>query len=106
MRYLCLMYGDGSSMDTHTDWDADLRRTGNLVSICAVDPGQPAITVKTRNGNIVTYDGPLFDDPCLLHTCVVIDARDLNDAIRMTAKFPGAERACIEIRPLSSPGCA
>ena len=94
------MYGDAASAVGHWDWDADMRHSGILDLVCRLDGGQPAITVKTRNGNIVASEGPLFQSACLLHTCVVVEARDLNDAIRRTARMPGAELACIEIRPI------
>ncbi len=56
--------------------------------------------MRVRNGKILTTDGPYAETKEQLGGYFLIEARDLNDAIQVAAKIPGAVRGCIEVRPL------
>ena len=54
-----------------------------------------------RNGKISTTDGPWVETKEQLGGYFLIEARDLNEAIRVAAGIPGAARGCVEVRPVA-----
>jgi hypothetical protein len=56
--------------------------------------------VRVRNGKISTTDGPFAETKEQLGGYYLVEARDLNDAIQVAAKIPGARYGSIEIRPV------
>ena len=112
MRYLCLIYdeekkiADMSQADqekfmgeyfTFTD---DIRKSGHYIGGEALQPVNTATSVRVRNGRISTTDGPFAETKEQLGGYYLIDARDLNDAIKVAAKIPSARLGTIEIRPV------
>ncbi len=66
----------------------------------AMDEPETATTVRVRNGKISTTDGPYAETKDQLGGFYLIDAKDLNDAIQVASKIPGARDGAIEIRPV------
>jgi hypothetical protein len=60
-----------------------------------------ATTIRVRNGTLSITDGPFAETKEQLGGFYLIDARDLNDAIRVAARMPPARLGCIEVRPLN-----
>jgi hypothetical protein len=56
--------------------------------------------VRVRDGRISTTDGPFAETKEQLGGYYVIDARDLNEAIQIASKIPGARVGSIEVRPI------
>jgi len=54
-----------------------------------------------RQGKISTTDGPYAETKEQLGGYYVIEARDLNDAIRVASRIPGARLGCVEVRPIA-----
>ncbi len=112
LRYLCLVYEEGAKVDalpdhefaTIADDDLDyveeLRLDGHGVVSARLQPPETAVTVQVRNGSVFLSDGPVSGMNARLGGFHLIDARDLNDAIRIAAKMPRARLGCIELRPL------
>ena len=63
-------------------------------------------TLRTGNGRLTTTDGPFAETKEQLGGFILIEARDLNDAIRLAAKIPPARLGCVEVRPVKEQGCA
>ena len=64
-------------------------------------PADTAVTVRVRDGRLSTTDGPFAETKEQLGGYFLIEARDLNEAIRIAAKIPGARNGCVEVRPVA-----
>jgi hypothetical protein len=120
MKYLCLIFsGDqpwSSLSQSEIDaWTAEqvvygqtLRESGHLVSGEALQHSERATTVRMRNGQLSVTDGPYVETNEQLGGFFVIEARDLNDAIRVASKMPLARFGNVEVRPIREclPGSA
>jgi hypothetical protein len=53
-----------------------------------------------RNGKVSTTDGPFAETKEQLGGYYLIEAKDLNDAIQVAARIPGAKNGSVEVRPL------
>jgi hypothetical protein len=70
------------------------------VAAQALQPIETATTVRVRGGKISATDGPFAETEEQLGGFLLIEARDLNDAIQVAAKIPLARRGSIEVRPI------
>src|SRR5262250_1348995 len=68
--------------------------------IQALQPDETATTVRVRNGKVFSTDGPFAETKEQLGGFMLIEARDLNEAIQLAAKTPMASRGSIEVRPI------
>jgi hypothetical protein len=112
MKYLCLVYAEEvtldampqAEIDTLVDEslanDEDLRESGHLVLAQALDHVLAATTVRVRNGRLSATDGPFAETNEQLGGFVLIEARDLNEAIRIAGRIPSARLGSIEVRPV------
>jgi hypothetical protein len=112
MKYLCLVYFDEKKLDALSEseldaltgealaYDEELRKSGHYVLSDALQPIQTATTIRIRNGKIFTTDGPFAETKEQLGGFILIEARDVNDAIRVASKIPPARLGCIEVRPI------
>jgi hypothetical protein len=105
MKYLCLVYGEESKIAAMTDencvaYDHTLRNRGQCIASEALEPVRTASTVRVRNTKVSITDGPFAETKETLAGFYLIDARDLNEAIRVAAGIPAAEVGSIEVRPV------
>lgn len=112
MKYLCLAYEAEATFKTmpREEWDAlraetldyveALQRSGHLVDARPLQSARTAVTLKVRNGQLSTIDGPFAETKEQLGGFIMIEARDLNEAIQLAAKWPGARYGEIEVRPV------
>ena len=113
MKYLCLVYQEESKLSalSQGDFDAmigaaldyrdDLHRSGHLVAASPSPAADSATTLRVWNGAVSITDGPASKTGEQLHGFYVIDAFDLNDAIRVATRMPSARLGCVEVRPLT-----
>ena len=104
MKYLCLVYGEESAIqsvdDRHcVDFDASIRDSGHCLASEALQPVSTATTVRVRNGKVSVTDGPFAETKECLAGFYMIEARDLNEAIQIAARIPPAQVGSIEVRP-------
>jgi hypothetical protein len=59
-----------------------------------------ATTVRIRNGQMTTTDGPFAETREQLGGFYLIEARDLNEALRVAARIPSARTGSVEVRPV------
>ena len=116
MKYLCLIYGDESSWGTRTNeqmaamtteymaFTDDVRKSGQLLGGEALQPTSAATTVRVRNGKVSTTDGPFAETKEQLGGFYLVEAKDLNDAIQVASRIPGAKHGSVEVRPIRSFG--
>lgn len=119
MKYLCLAYGDQKRMEALSKaqfealkekcqaYDAELRATGQLVDAQSLE--WAVTTIRTKAGKRVVTDGPFVETKEKVGGLIVIEARDLNDAIRVASMHPAAHLGeelgwAIEVRPIAA-GC-
>ena len=112
MLYLCLVYNEEAKLDAlptrdydalvaeHLAYDDELRRSGHFVVGEALEHVNTATTVRVRNGKVSTTDGPFAETKEQLGGYYLVDAPDLDAAIAIAAKIPGARHGSIEVRPI------
>jgi hypothetical protein len=66
----------------------------------ALQPTTTATTVRVREGKRLTTDGPFAETKEQLGGYYLVEARDLDHAIQMAGKIPGAQTGSIEVRPI------
>lgn len=104
MKFLCLAYGDEKDWNALSKNEQDellaqdevLRRRGDLVA-----PVSTATTLRAWDGTPSTTDGPFSESNVPLAGFSVIEARDLDEAIELTANTPCARaKGAVELRPI------
>jgi len=66
----------------------------------ALQPAPTATTVRVRNGKRMLTDGPFAETKEQLGGFYLVEADDLNAALAMAEKIPGARFGSIEVRPI------
>jgi hypothetical protein len=66
----------------------------------ALQSTSTATTVRVRDGKRLTTDGPFAETKEQLGGYYLVEARDLDEAIAMAAKIPGARFGSVEVRPI------
>jgi hypothetical protein len=111
MKYICLGYVDpglfasvseaemNAMMDSCCAYDDQLRANGHFKGGEALQPPNTAMTLRYANGRIVTTDGPYAETKEQLGGIMILEARDLNHAVELISKHPGAKFGPWEIRP-------
>jgi hypothetical protein len=120
LLYLCLVYQEEAALDDLAEREHDalvaeilayreeLRERGHYVAANALQSVQAATTIRVRNGKVDITDGPFAETKEQLGGFYLINATDLNEAIRLAARMPPARLGSIEIRPiqeLNASGC-
>lgn len=109
MKYLCLVYSDENELHSRPESPDDaecqsyaerLSERGQLVAGQALEPVETATTVRVRNGRTTVTDGPFAETKEQLAGFYLVEARDLNEAIRIAAGIPPARVGSIEVRPI------
>jgi hypothetical protein len=114
MKYLLLIYGNEAAWDAmpeaerdahfgdYMKFTKDIAESKHLLGGDALQSVKTATTVRVRNGKTQTTDGPFAETREQLGGYYLIDAKDLDDAVKIAARIPDAKIAdgCIEIRPV------
>ena len=112
MKYLCMIYVDEKTLGALTKsesdalvaealaYDEELRKSGHFIVAQALQPVQMATTVRIRNGKVSATDGPFVETKEQLGGFILIEARDLNEAIRLASKIPPGRLGGVEVRPV------
>ncbi len=105
MKYVCLVYGTEEKMAQIADAECmefgqELDERGQRLGGNALQPTHTATTVRVRSGQTTVTDGPFAETKEQLAGFYLIEARDLNEAIRIASKIPPARIGSIEIRPV------
>jgi hypothetical protein len=87
--------------------DEALRKSGRLVLQESLD--WQTMTVRARNGKVVTSDGPFVETKEQVGGLFILEAKDLHEAIRAASMHPGARLGehlgwAVEVRPIAD-GC-
>jgi hypothetical protein len=111
MKFVCLGYLDEKSwealsegertglMDACVEYDDELRNGGHFVGGEALQSARNAVTLQYREGKVSKTDGPSAETKEILGGILVLEAEDLDHAVRLMWKHPGVRVGPFEIRP-------
>ena len=112
MQYLLLIYeneqksadfsqADGEKMyRDYMEYTASIKATGNMIAGDALQPTSKATTVRVRDGKTLTTDGPFAETREQLGGYYLVNAADLDEAIKLAARIPSSKWGSIEVRPV------
>jgi hypothetical protein len=111
MKFICLGYADpklfasvseaqmNAMMDSCFTYDDLLRANGHFKGGEGLQPPSTAVTLRYTDGRLVVTDGPFAETKEYLGGIMILEARDLNHAVELISKHPGAKFGPWEIRP-------
>jgi hypothetical protein len=112
MQFLLLVYNDDKLLESLPEgrFDAmmksclqhadELKRDGTLLDFRQLEAPSTAHSVRIRNGKTTVLDGPFAETKELLGGFNLIEADDIDEAVRIAAELPWATTGCIEVRPV------
>jgi hypothetical protein len=112
MRYALLICGDEKGMEARSPEEAsaglneymafgeEMGKRGVLHGGERLRPTTDATTVRVREGEILTSDGPFAETKEQIGGFYLVDCKDLDEAIGVASKIPGARNGSIEVRPI------
>jgi hypothetical protein len=112
VRYLCLIYIDEKKLrevpaeaveavaKACLDHTEELREQGQFIASERLDSVETATTVRHRDGKLLVTDGPFAETKEQLAGFYLIEARDLNEAIRIASRIPPGQFGSVEVRPV------
>lgn len=116
MQFMLLIYNDSTLVDALPPGRADammrdclahadeLRQDGQLIQSQMLEGAETAKAVRIRNGRMTATDGPFAEAKEVLGGFNLIEARDMDEAVRIAAEFPWARTGCVEVRPVRDIG--
>jgi hypothetical protein len=102
MKYLVLAYYDERKFNALTDAerqaivsgcpprDAALRDSGHLEMVASLAEPSDSVSVRPRNGKPVVTDGPYMETNEVLGSFFLIEAADMDEAVRIASLHPAA----------------
>jgi hypothetical protein len=112
MKYLCLAYEEERVLNglSQSEWHAlrdetlayveSLRQSGHLIDARPLQSATTASTLRVRKDTLSVTDGPFAETKEQLGGYFLIEAADLDEAIRIASKWPSARIGTIEVRPV------
>src|SRR5262249_10325069 len=112
MKYLCIVYTEEAKLAALSDhefeqldadslaYDKEMREGGDFLAAQALQSVQTATTLRVRKNKLSATDGPFAETKEQLCGFVLIQAKDLNEAIRVASKIPSARVGSVEVRPV------
>src|ERR671925_2031004 len=109
MKYMLLIYFDEQAL-SETEREAcyvesaqlahEIKSSGQYLAASPLHPTSMATSVRVRDGKRFVTDGPFAETREQLGGYYIIDAEDLDQAIGIAARIPGARKGTVEIRPV------
>jgi hypothetical protein len=112
MRFMFMIYHDErvldalpegemqALVDAALDYDDEIRRSGHYIVSNALQPARTARTIRVRGGRVSATDGPFAETKEQLGGFFLVEAKDLDEACAIAARFPPARLGIIEVRPV------
>jgi hypothetical protein len=112
MRYALMICTDESSegalspeessarLAEYGAWVEEMNTRGVLRGGERLRPTTDATTVRVQNGDVLTLDGPFAETKEQIGGYFIVETKDLDEAIEVAAKIPGAKHGAIEVRPI------
>jgi len=111
MKYLCCVYLEANALQglsadelaklnrDSVGYDKELAKKGHYLASSALQPAQTAKTIRHRGGKSVVTDGPYAESKEVLGGFILIEARDMAEAVRIAENIPVGKFASVEVRP-------
>lgn len=109
MKYMLLIYGDENALSPEerdrcyaesTQLAHELQAAGQFLATAPLHPTTMATSVRVREGKRVVLDGPFAETREQLGGYFLIEAADLDEALAVAARIPGARWGTVEVRPV------
>ncbi len=109
MKYMLLIYADEKvwtdsereqCYKDSTDLTHELKAGGRYLGASPLQSVATATSVQVRNGKRLITDGPFAETREQLGGYFLVEAKDLDEAIGIAARIPGAKKGTVEIRPM------
>jgi hypothetical protein len=109
MQYMLLIYADEQALAEQerqlcygesTELAHQLNAAGQFVAASPLQPVATATSIQVRGGKKTVHDGPFAETREQLGGFFLIDVADLDEAIAVAARIPGARKGTVEIRPV------
>ena len=112
MQYLLMIYQNQAEygnideatskkmLEEYGAFTQSIIQSGNFKGGDRLQPATTATTVRVRDGKILTTDGPFAETREQLGGYYLIEAKDLDAALSIAARIPGARFGSIEVRPI------
>ena len=108
MKYLLLIYADEQAWTESerqecygesTQLAHTLKSKGQYLATAPLQPVSTATSVQVRDGKRLVTDGPFAETREQLGGYFLVEAKDLDEAIDIAGRIPGARKGTVEIRP-------
>lgn len=111
MKYICLGYMEAGKFEAMSEserngfvdacftYDDVLRKKGHFAGGEALHPASSAVTLRFQGGKVMVTDGPYAETKEQIGGILILEADDLNHAIRLMSEHPGVRGGPFEIRP-------
>ncbi|MDQ6434033.1 YciI family protein [Mesorhizobium sp. LHD-90] len=112
MKYMCLVYGQEKDLHALTPqgrekldasslaYDRSLQVSGRFIAAEALQSVRTAKSVRRRKGRTLVTDGPFAETKEQLLGFILIEAKDLDEALEIAADIPVAEMGTVEVRAI------
>ncbi len=110
MQYMLLIYHneknrmspaeESAMLQDYMTFTQDIVKSGKFKAGDRLEATANATTVQVRNGKSITIDGPFAETKEQLGGYYLVEAKDLDEALAIAAKIPGARHGSIEVRPV------
>ncbi len=113
MKYMMLIYLDerglSDSQREHcykesAEYAQQINANGQYLLAAPLHPTSTATSVRTREGKRLVTDGPFAETREQLGGFFLVDAKDLDEAIRIASQIPAGRWGTVEIRPVMEVG--
>ena len=108
MKYMALIYGSEEAWDALSEEEQQrvterymaLAREPVTVGGDELQDPDTATTIRVRDGETLTTDGPFAETKEQLGGYYLVDRASLDEALEFAARIPAAERGAVEVRPV------
>ena len=111
MKFVCLGYMEAGKFEGMSEsernafvdgcfaYDDVLRKNGHFAGGEGLQPAGTAVTLRFRGGKVTVTDGPFTETKEQIGGILILEANDLDHAIRLMSEHPGVRGGPFEIRP-------
>ena len=109
MKYMLLIYTDENAWSDeereHCYQESaaltrELHERGQYLGASPLQPVATAVSVRVREGKPLVTDGPFAETREQLGGFFLVEAKDLNEALSVASRVPGARKGTVEVRPV------
>jgi hypothetical protein len=88
------------SFQGYMAFSESVRKSGQMKGGQPLESVTTATTVRVKDGKTLRTDGPFAETREQLGGFYVIEAKDLDEAVAIASRIPGAQTGCVEVRPI------